>query len=140
MRKITAAQNRKIHVVASRLGIDDDFLHGIVEDVTKKEHISSLSAEEAGKVIERLESDRDCKTGNGMTRRQEYFIYFLMKKMGWTDGDGEPDIKRLEGFVKEQHGIDSYRFMSRKVANMVIQAFKKMAARPVKERDKPGGA
>ena len=34
MRKITAAQNRKIHMLASQLGMDDDLLHEFVGMVT----------------------------------------------------------------------------------------------------------
>ena len=140
MRKITAAQNRKIHMLASQLGMDDDLLHEFVGMVTGKEHISSLSISEAVKVIDGLVGKREYASGSHMTDRQKNYIFFLMKQAGWTDDNGDPELKRLDGFVRKQYGIDSYRFLDRKTANMVIQAFKKMAARPVKERDKPDEA
>ncbi len=136
MRKITAAQNRKIHMLASQLGMDDDLLHEFVGMVTKKEHISSLTVTEAVRVIDGLAGKREYASGNHMTDRQKSYIFFLMKKMSWTDDNGDPDIRRLEGFVREQHGVDSYHFLDRKTANMVIQAFKKMAVRPVQERNR----
>lgn len=137
MRKITAKQNRLIHMLAAQQGMDEELLHTHVWNVTKKEHISSLDSMEASRVIDGLQSRLECDRGRGMTRRQEHFVYALMKKMGWTKDNGDPDIRRLEGFIKEQHGIDSYHFLDSKTANMVIQAFKQMAVRPVKERSKP---
>lgn len=47
-----------------------------------------------------------------------------MKQAGWTDRNGDPEIKRLDGFVKKQYGIDSYRFLDRKTASGVIEFLK----------------
>ena len=129
MRKITPAQNRKIHVLASRLGMDDDLLHEFVEMLTKKEHISGLSITEAIRVIDSLEGNLNYTAGSCVTERQKNYIFFLMKKLEWTDDSGEPEIKRLNGFVKKQYGIDSYQFMDRKIASKVIEFLKDMTTR-----------
>lgn len=124
MRKITAAQNRKIHMLASQLGMDDDLLHEFVGMVTKKEHISGLTVSEAVKVIDGLAGKRDYASGSHMTGRQKSYIFFLMKQAGWTDDNGEPELKRLDGFVRKQYGIDSHRFLDRKTASGVIEFLK----------------
>lgn len=132
MRKITAAQNRKIHMLASQLGMDDDLLHGFVEGLTKKKHISSLTVMEAVKVIDGMEGKKNYAGGSHMSERQKRYIFFLMKQAGWTDSAGEPDLKRLDGFVKKQYGIDSHRSMDRKTASDVIEFLKDLGKRPAK--------
>ncbi|MCX4341412.1 MAG: regulatory protein GemA [Lachnospiraceae bacterium] len=134
MRKITAAQNRKIHMLASQLGMDDDLLHEFVGMLTGKMHISGLSISEAVKVIDGLDGKREYASGSHMSTRQENYIFFLMKQTGWVNDAGEPEIKRLDGFVKKQYGIDSYRFLDRRTASKVIEFLKDMAKRPEKER------
>ena len=66
MRKITAAQNRKIHMLASQLGMDDDLLHEFVGMVTKKEHISGLTITEAIRVIDGLTGKREYSSVGGV--------------------------------------------------------------------------
>lgn len=129
MRKITAAQNRKIHMAASQLGMDDDLLHEFVEMVTGKKHISSLSIMEAVKVIDGLEGKKGYEAGSHVSERQKGYIYCLMALIGWTDEKGEPDLRRLDGFVRKQYGIDSHYFLDRKTASKVIEFLKEMLAR-----------
>ncbi len=129
MRKITAAQNRKIHMLASQLGMDDDLLHEFVDMLTKKKHISSLSIMEAVKVIDGLEGKRNYEGGSHMSGRQKSYIFCLMSLIGWTDEEGNPDLRRLDGFVRKQYGIDSHRFMDRNTASKVIEFLKEMLAR-----------
>lgn len=129
MRKITAAQNRKIHMAASQLGMDDDLLHELVEMVTGKKHISSLSVMEAVKVIDGLEGKKSYEGGSHVSERQQSYIFYLMALIGWTDEKGDPDLRRLDGFVRKQYGIDSHRFLDRKTASKVIEFLKEMRAR-----------
>lgn len=140
MRKITGAQNRKIHMLASQLGMDDDLLHEYVGMVTGKEHISGLSISEAVKVIDGLAGKREYASGSHMTDRQKNYIFFLMKQAGWTDDNGDPELKRLDGFVRKQYGIDSYRFLDRKTASDVIEFFKEFNKRPKQETRMHGQA
>lgn len=132
MRKITAAQNRKIHMAASQLGMDDDLLHEFVEMITGKKHVSSLSVMEAVKVIDGLEGKKGYEGGSHMSRRQKSYIFFLMKECGWADEKGGPDLSRLDGFIRKQYGIDSHQFMDRKIASKVIEFLKELLARQKK--------
>ncbi len=132
MRKITAAQNRKIHMLASQLGMDDDLLHEFVDMLTEKKHISNLSIMEAVKVIDSLEGKKSYEGGSHVSERQKSYIFCLMGLIGWTDEEGNPDLRRLDGFVRKQYGIDSHRFMDRKTASNVIEFLKEMLARQKK--------
>lgn len=76
MRRVTAAQNRKIHMLASQLGMDDDLLHEFVDMLTGKKHISSLSIMEAVKVIDGLEGKKGYAGGSHMSERQKGYIFF----------------------------------------------------------------
>lgn len=135
MRKITAAQNRKIHMLASQLGMDDDLLHEFVGMITKKEHISGLTVTEAIRVIDGLTGKREYASGSHMTDRQKSYIFSLMRQAEWTNENGDPELKRLDGFVRKQYGIDSYRFLDRKTASGVIEFLKDWNKRPRKEEE-----
>ena len=136
MRKITAAQNRKIHMQAAQLGMDDDLLHEFICMLTEKQHISSLTVTEAAKVIDSFEGKKSYAAGSHATDRQKAYIFFLMRQNGWADAEGEPDIRRLDGLVRKQYGIDSHRFMDRKTASNVIEFLKEMKDRQEKREGK----
>lgn len=124
MGKITQAQMRKIHADARELGMDDDLLHEYVYMLTEKESLKSLSVNEAVRVIDGLEGKKGYAAGDRISYRQESYIFILLKKIKWTDQEGNPDKKRLNGFVKKQYGIDDYRWMTRGIASKVIEALK----------------
>lgn len=129
MRKITAAQNKKMHALAKELGMDSGLLHEFVEMLTGKKHISGLSITEAAKAIDSLEGKLNYNAGSHATKRQMDYILSLMKLAGWQDAAGQADIKRLDGLVKKQYGIDSHRFMDKKTASNVIESLKQMGKR-----------
>lgn len=131
MRKITAAQQRKLHVLSRELGMDNDLLHEYVFMMTEKESLKELTLEEAVRVIDGLEGKKDFNDGSHVTYRQLSYIFSLVKKLGWTDEEGNVDEKRLNGFVKKQYGVQHYKWMSRKVASNVIEGLKKLSDRKV---------
>jgi hypothetical protein len=118
-----------MHVLSNHLGMDDDLLHEYVELLTEKQHISEMTVMDAIRVIDSLEGRKSYYAGNHMTSKQEGYIFLLMKNIGWTNEAGEPDERRLDGFVKKQYGIDSHRFMDRKTASNVIEFLKEMDSR-----------
>ena len=134
MAKISAAQQRKIHVIARELGMDDDLLHEYVEMLTDKTSLKELSVIEAVKVIDGLEGKKGYANGDRASYRQSSYIRILMQQLGWIDENGEPDKKRLDGFVRKQYGIDDSRWMTRKVASKVIEALKSLVDRQRKEQ------
>jgi len=129
MRKITQPQQRKIHALARELGMDDDLLHSYVSMMAGKDHLRELSVTEAIKVIDGMEARKGYAAGDRISKRQESYIFLLMKNLGWTDREGSPDKKRLNGFVKKQYGIDDYRWATRGVASKVIEALKALDSR-----------
>ncbi len=129
MAKISAAQMRKIHALSRELGMDDDLLHEYVSMLTGKDSLKGLTVTEAIKVIDGMEGKKGYANGDRATYRQNAFIRVLVLQLGWADAAGEPDKKRLDGFVKKQYGIDDSRWMTRKVASKVIEGLKELAAR-----------
>lgn len=132
MAKISAAQQRKIHVTATELGMDDDLLHEYVAMLTQKESLRELSMIEAIKVIDGLEGKKGYANGDRASYRQNTYIQILMKQLGWVDEDGEPDKKRLDGWVRKQCGLDDSRWMTRKIASKVIEGLKALESRQKK--------
>lgn len=133
MRKITQGQQRKIHAAAKELGMDDDLLHEYVYMLTEKESLKDLSINDAVRVIDGLEGKKGYAAGDRISYRQESYIFILLKKIRWTDDEGKPDKKRLNGFVKKQYGIEDYRWMTKSIASKVIEALKELEKRQKKE-------
>lgn len=133
MRKITQGQQRKIHATAGELGMDDDLLHEYVYMLTGKESLKDLSINDAVRVIDGLEGKKGYAAGDRISYRQESYIFILLKKINWVDDGGEPDKKRLNGFVKKQYGIDDYRWMTKGIASKVIEALKEFDRRQKKD-------
>lgn len=120
---ITAAQMRKIHVLARDYGMDNDLLHVHVQTVTGKDSLKKLSLGEAVRVIDSLKK----RSVDQMTRRQKYLIDRLLQELGWTDEQGKPDYKRLDGFCGKYCGVDSHKWLTRRDASNVIEGLKNMA-------------
>lgn len=120
---ITAAQMRKIHVLARDYGMDNDLLHVHVQTVTGKDSLKKLSLGEAVRVIDSLEK----RSVDQMTRRQKYLIDRLLQELGWTDEQGKPDYKRLDGFCGKYCRVDSHKWLTRRDASNVIDGLKNMA-------------
>lgn len=119
---VTASQMRKIHVLARDHGMDNDLLHVHVRTVTGKDSLRELSTGEAARVIDGLEhgpSDR-------MSWRQKYLMDRLLSELGWTDGQGRPDYRRLDGFCSKRYGVDSHEWLTRALASKVIEGLKRM--------------
>ena len=61
-----------------------------------------------------------------------HFIFGLMKEMGWTTGDGKPDLDRLNRFLRSDKAgfnLEDYRWLNVGMASDLIEAFKSMLAR-----------
>lgn len=135
MRRITPAQNRKIHSLAKEYGLDSDLLHSVVQSETGKSSLKELTVMEAVKVIDRLEGRGQSydSTREHMTYRQEAYIKGLAKDLGWTGEDGKVDKKRIDGFVRKFYGVDSHKFLSRSMASKVIEGLKSLLSKEVKQ-------
>ncbi len=132
-KKITQGQMKKIHALAKEIGMDDDLLHEYVYMLTEKDSMKELTLNDAARVIDGMMGKKGHAQGDRISYRQEQFIFVLMKKMDWTDSDGNADIKRLNGFIKKQYGIEDYRWITRAIASKVIEAFKELNSRKEKQ-------
>lgn len=126
MASITAAQIRKIYVIAREYGMDNDLLHIHVQTVTGKESLKDLNKEEAIRVIDSFERRSKHDSTKRMTRKQFEYIKGLMKKVGWVDEKGEPDLKRLDGFCNKRFSVASHKWLTPATASKVIEGLKNM--------------
>lgn len=132
--KATPAQLRKIYVLARENGMDSDLLHLYVSNITKKDSLSRISITDAVKVIDSLSGKKKGREER-VTKRQEWKIKDLAKAMGWKNEKGEADEKRLDGFLRERMGVEHYKWLTKKEASHVIEAFKAMLERQKEEEN-----
>ena len=135
--RATPAQLRKIYVLARETGMDSDLLHLYVSSTVKKDSLSRLTVTDAVKVIDGLSGKKKSREEHA-TKKQEWKIKDLAKKLGWLDKDGEADEGRLNGFLSERMGVLNYRWLSKKEASNAIEAFKSMLERQEECEDGSG--
>ncbi|MBD5631704.1 MAG: DUF1018 domain-containing protein [Clostridia bacterium] len=130
---VTYEQIKKIHVLAKERGMDNDLLHEHMEMLVGKSSIRVLTKQEAITLIDSLEG----KAGNRnvkdrATAKQMYYIYGLMNELGWTTGEGKPDLDRLNRFLRSDKAgfnLEDYRWLNIGTASNLIEALKAMIAR-----------
>lgn len=130
---VTAAQIRKIHVLANERGMDADLLHAHIQVLTKKDSIKKLSLDEGIRVIDSLEGRPGKSQGQEKASyKQNQYIFGLMRKLGWVTDAGEPDTDRLDRFLQSPRAgfnIGSYKWLTRSKASQLIEALKDMIER-----------
>lgn len=132
--KATAAQIRKIYILAKEQGMDNDLLHLYVDTLVKKKNLSKLSITDAVKVIDGLSGKKRAKdTEEHATKKQIWKIKEQARLLGWVNGNGENDEDRLNGFLRERFGVEHYKWLTKKKASDVIEAFKQMLERQKEE-------
>lgn len=113
--------------------MDNDLLHEHMEMLVGKSSIRVLTKQEAITLIDSLEG----KAGNRnvkdrATAKQMYYIYGLMNELGWTTGEGKPDLDRLNRFLRSDKAgfnLEDYRWLNIGTASNLIEALKAMIAR-----------
>lgn len=155
--KINKQQIKIIYTLAQGLGIVDrmsttDGLHEMVYSIASKEHISSLTSDEACTVIDRLKGGmrlesrpyKKPKTSTTPSRtgmasdgqiKKIWFLIFSLKEYDKPEASQDMQ-KRLRGFLKKYAGIDDLKFLSYHKANAVIEGLKGIVER---EKAKSGG-
>lgn len=129
---VTYAQIKKIHVLAKERGMDNDLLHEHMEMLVGKGSIRELTIKDAIVLIDSLEGKGSRDVKDRATPKQMHFIFGLMKEMGWTTGDGKPDLDRLNRFLRSDKAgfnLEDYRWLNVGMASDLIEAFKSMLAR-----------
>ena len=134
---ITAAQVRKIHVLARERGMDDDLLHAHIQALTQKDSVKKLSLREGISIIDSLEGKpRETQGQAKASYKQLQYIYGLMKNIGWVTETGEPDTDRLDRFLQPHRAginLGSYKWLTRLSASKLIEALKSMHERQQNE-------
>lgn len=128
---VTYGQIKKIHVLAKERGMDNDLLHEHMEMLVGKTSIRELTKKDAIVLIDSLEGKGSRNVKDRATAKQMYRIFELMKEMGWTTGDGRPDLDRLNSFLRSEEAgfnLSDYRWLNIRLASNLIEAFKRMAA------------
>ncbi len=132
MNPASAAQKRKIFVLAKEQGMDQELLHAYVCALVKKESLSKLTIREAIQVIDGLsgkEARSPCPQRGAMSQAQRGYLLSLVKRLGWVDEAGRPDEERLNGFCRKQQDTLYWTGLTRAKACKVIEALKAMAER-----------
>lgn len=111
---------RKIYALARERGIDNDTLHAHIYALTKKDSVKKLNLSEISKVIESLSGE----TGGRMTYKQKSYIFKLAKALGWVNEEKEVNVETLRGFVKNQVGVPTEEWLTKKQASIVIDGMK----------------
>lgn len=137
--KLTPAQLKKIWALAREQRLEECELRNVVEQVSGSPSISSLTKEQANKVIDRLtplpaEPRVTNSYRQGMaTPKQLQFIRYLERELGWQDNP-----QRLEGFMKKYcRGIVLLEWLTTQDANKLIESLKSVLSR---ERSQRGDA
>ncbi len=128
---VTYGQIKKIYVLAKERGMDDDLLHEHMEMLVGKTSIRELTKKDAIVLIDSLEGKGSRNVKDRAMAKQMYRIFELMKEMGWTTGDGRPDLDRLNSFLRSEEAgfnLSDYRWLNIRLASNLIEAFKRMAA------------
>jgi hypothetical protein len=124
---ITKVQLKKIWATARELGLDEEALRDVVEQVTKSRSLSSLSVDQGNKVIDRLKNT----TVPGMvTKKQLWMIRQLEKELGWSDNP-----KRLQAFMKKYGNIERIEWLTSSKAWRLIESLKKVKQRELSRTD-----
>ena len=135
MTMATAAQKRKIWMLASQTGMDEELLHSYIFALVHKDSIRKLNIREAVRIIDGL-SGKDVRSlepqREGMSYKQERYIRHLAGELGWVTEDGALDEKRLDAFCRAQYSTLYFRNLTRSKACKCIEAMKEMIRRQQK--------
>lgn len=132
MNSASQAQKRKIWSLARQQGMDDDLLHAYIFNLVHKDSIRKLNIVEAVKVIDGL-SGKEVRAASPKTADMSYaqrrYICSLACQLGWVDGDGDLDEKRLDSFCRAQYSTLHFTCLTRSKACKCIEALKEMVRR-----------
>ena len=136
-KKMTDRQRGAIFALGKTAGLDNDALHDVVRRVAGVSSLTLLSERAAMRVIDELKRTvGQGETLGWLTGAQRGKLFALCRELGWLNGAGAIDVKRLEGFIRARFGIDRITWLTREKGGAVIEALKKMSAGGRGERNK----
>lgn len=120
--KHTHAQRRRIFAMARELDLDNDVLHDLVAGATGEAHISKLTIDQAGKVIEALIRMAENPRPGRLTPGQRKKILKLGHLMGWH-------WRQIDGMCRRVVKVASLDWLTPQDAWKVTEAMKAMVER-----------
>lgn len=126
------AQKRMIYGVARKAGMDNDVLHARCLAVTGHEHISELTLQEAGRLIDSITGKNGSRPRrysddphplNRASQGQINVILGLAKKLGWLEGGSKA---RLHAFLRTRYQVERLDWLPPDTAIKVTEAMKAM--------------
>ena len=148
--KAIAAQIKMIWGLAKKIGLDKEALAEKCLAIAGKEHISTLTRGDAGRLIDALlgkpvyprmrpswDTDPDGRPFNRASQKQINYILAIAHQMGWIVNG---DRTRLLAFLRGRYQVTFPDWLAPDQANDVIQALKAMAAGGRGERKGRGDA
>ena len=129
MQKITPAQIRKINIVATQNGMDDELIHCHMAALVGKSSLKELTIHEAIVLIDSLEGKKSCPARDAATPKQLHYIKGLAKDLGWVTEDGAIDMERVNGMCRQCAKVDNMKWLTKSGASNVIEALKAMLDR-----------
>jgi hypothetical protein len=130
--KHTDAQRRRIFAMAWELSLDNDVLHDLVAGATGEAHISKLTVDQAGKVIEALIRMVERPRPGRLTPGQRKKILKLGYLLDW-------ERRQIDGMCRRVVNVASMDWLTPRDAWKVTEAMKAMVKRREAEAGKAGG-
>lgn len=122
-----------IYGIAKELSLDNDTLHAMVYEMTKKDSLKKLTDTEMETVIKSLqrmkrtamkESQRTDTGGEQETKSQRRLIYELTGKLGWNN-----DNSRIDAFCYRMFRVKSVKDLTPSQASKMIEILKQYTRR-----------
>lgn len=129
----TPAQLRRIYGLARERGLDDEMLHTYVFQLTGRESLKDLTMKEAVRVIDGLAPSGGFTAG-GITPRQWKYLLGLARELGWVDGEGNADLKKLDEFALRNYKKHTVRWLTVSEAGKMIEGLKAIAEKDRRKR------
>lgn len=108
--------------MARNAGLDNDTLHDLVYGATGEAHISKLSVDEAGKVIEALDRLMEAGRPGRLSTEQRKKILKLMFLLGW-------ERRQVNGLCRRVTKVGAFEWLDSRGAWKLIEAMKAMKDR-----------
>lgn len=135
-----------LHVAKNQLGLDDSAWRALLSDAALVESASDLDNRGFDEVLEALK-DLGFKTTADPARARPAFgecdgkasnAQIAKVRRLWFEYSGRDDDKPLSKWLQSSFKVSALRFLDYATASRVIEALKKMAARPRRQEAQDG--
>ncbi|MCR4442946.1 MAG: regulatory protein GemA [Peptococcaceae bacterium] len=122
-KEISPGQIKKLWASARENGLEEDDLRQLIKNLTGSEKISTMTSDQAVRVIDILTGKTEYRPGFA-SKEQLWKIKQLATELGWGDNP-----KRLRGFIKKYAGVENMKWLRERQASNIIEGLKKIQQR-----------